>query len=246
MLEVICHSESATADEEYNWNKLYPSLKYSGWQGYPKKFGLIKRRITPDAHNKAIHITTLIIIFLPSAALPTEIIIPQITINTKQTIRITETNILVRLHINTGNAVASVTFVVLPVESSCEPNSIQLPMKGTLVLSETPQQVTEGSQTHSLSTQWVLGSLVLHTVSSAQSVLTDVCSTHFESSCAEEKLPAKKEIHKRVRIQTLIILFMEERNRINLISCFTLYASCFGLSNSFIISFTIAPSTWPL
>ena len=78
--------------------------------------------------------------------------IPPITINTNDRIKITVTNIFVKLHINTGNAVSQVTLVssglTLPVVSS-----IHFPIKGTDVLSSTPQQthfLLHGSQTLSI------------------------------------------------------------------------------------------------
>ncbi|MEI6672782.1 MAG: hypothetical protein WCL02_05665 [bacterium] len=106
---------------------------------YPKKLGFIRRNITPEAPRSAIPITTLIIIFLPQLGLPVAIIIPPIIIRTKDIIRIIVTNILVKLHINTGKAVSHVT----PVSSAptlADESSIHLPIKGTLVLSDIPQQ----------------------------------------------------------------------------------------------------------
>lgn len=100
--------------------------------------------MTPDAHKRAIPVATLIIISFHHLGLPVAIIIPPITIKTKDTMRIIVTNILVKLHINTGNAFNQVTPVssppTLPVLSS-----IHFPIKGMLVLSDIPQQ-TLGSE----------------------------------------------------------------------------------------------------
>jgi hypothetical protein len=71
---------------------------------YPKKFGFIRRRITPEAPRSAIPTTTLMIIFFPHDGFPEAIIIPHTIININETIKITVTNILVRLDIKTGKA----------------------------------------------------------------------------------------------------------------------------------------------
>lgn len=76
---------------------------------YPKKLGLIRRKITPDAQRRAIPTTTLMIIFFPPLGFPVAIIIPPRIIRTKETIRMTVTNILAKLDINTGKAVSPVT-----------------------------------------------------------------------------------------------------------------------------------------
>ena len=118
---------------------------------YPKKFGLIRRKITPDAPRSAIPTTTFIIIFLPQAGSPVAIMIPPITIRTNDMIKITVTNILTKLHIKTGNASAQLT----PVSSGLlytllEVNSIHFPINGTDVLSDIQQQthaLLHGSQT---------------------------------------------------------------------------------------------------
>ena len=100
---------------------------------YQKKFGLIRRNITPEAQSKAKPITTFIIIFLPPLGLPVAIIIPPITIKTNETIKIIVTNICVNAHIKVGKA-------------SCDDfppylgSSIHLPINGTLVFNSTPQQ----------------------------------------------------------------------------------------------------------
>lgn len=107
---------------------------------YPKKFGLIKRKITHEAPSNAIPITTLIIIFFPPDGLPVAIIIPPMIIRTNETIRIRVINILIKLHINTGNAVCQVTPVSSLSPTSSGLFSIQLPINGILVLSDIPQQ----------------------------------------------------------------------------------------------------------
>ena len=128
--------------------ELYPSLKHSGWQSYPKKLGLMRRRITPDAHKRAIPMTTFIIIFFPPAAFPLEIMMPPMTINTNPTIKIKLISILVKLPTNTGNALASLITVVFPLEEAVVQRSIQFQIKGTLVFNLIPQQVLAGSQIH--------------------------------------------------------------------------------------------------
>jgi hypothetical protein len=65
--------------------------------------------MTHEAPSKAIPITTLIIIFLPQLGLPVAIMIPPMIIRINDTIKMTVTSILVRLHIKTGNAVVQVT-----------------------------------------------------------------------------------------------------------------------------------------
>ena len=110
---------------------------------YPKKLGLIKRRITHEAPRSAIPITTLIIIFLPQLGLPVAIMIPPTIIKINDTIKITVTNILVKLHIKVGNAVVQVTSVS-PGPLFAVLSSIQLPINGIEVLSCMPQH-TPGS-----------------------------------------------------------------------------------------------------
>ena len=66
-------------------------------------------------------------------------------IRINDTIKITVTSILVRLHIKTGNAVVHVTDTSSPAQTSPERFSIQLPIKGMEVLSCIPQQ-TPGSE----------------------------------------------------------------------------------------------------
>jgi hypothetical protein len=78
-----------------------------------------------------------------------EIIIPQIIINTNEIINITVTNILAKLHINTGNAVSHVTLVSSGLLYALS-DSIHLPINGILVLSSVPQHthcLSQGSQT---------------------------------------------------------------------------------------------------
>lgn len=133
---------------------------------YPKKFGFIKRKITPDAQSKAIPVTTFIIIFFHQLGLPVAIIIPPIIIKTKEIIRINVTNILVKLHINTGKAVAQVT-LVSPGPLFAELSSIQLPIKGIDVLSDIPQH-TFGSE-HGVQTVFIL--LYHHVQSQVPSVV---------------------------------------------------------------------------
>lgn len=110
---------------------------------------MIKRKITPDAQRSAIPTTTLMIIALPQLGLPVAIIIPPTTIKTNDTIKMIVTNILVKLHIRTGKAVAQVTPVSSPPTLADE-SSIQFPIKGILVLSDIPQHtqsLLHGSQT---------------------------------------------------------------------------------------------------
>ena len=110
---------------------------------YPKKLGLIKRNITPYVPRSAVPIITLVIIFLPLLGSPLAIIIPPIMIKTKEIIKISVTNILVKLHINTGKASAQVTPVSSGPTLAAE-LSIHLPINGIEVLSDTPQH-THGS-----------------------------------------------------------------------------------------------------
>lgn len=110
----------------------------------------MRRRMTPDAPRSAIPMTTLMIIFLPHSGLPVAIIIPQMRIRTKETIRIAVTNILVMLHIRTGNAVSQVT-LVSPAPLFVFSDSMHLPIKGTEVLSCIQQQTHFAEQDlHSL------------------------------------------------------------------------------------------------
>jgi len=88
---------------------------------------------------------TLVIILFHQLGLPVAIIIPQMTINTKDIIKITVTNILVKLHIKTGKAVVQVT-LVSPGPGAEVPSSIQLPINGMDVLSDTPQQTPSSEQ----------------------------------------------------------------------------------------------------
>ena len=67
-------------------------------------------------------------------------------IRINDTIRITVTSILVRLHIRTGNAVVHVTDFSSPTQTSPELFSIQLPIKGIDVLSCIPQQTPASEQ----------------------------------------------------------------------------------------------------
>jgi hypothetical protein len=87
----------------------------------------------------------LIIIFLPQLGLPVAIIIPQTIIKTKETIKITVTSILVKLHIKVGNAVVQVTSVS-PGPLFATLSSIQLPIKGIEVLSDIPQHTHSALQ----------------------------------------------------------------------------------------------------
>lgn len=97
--------------------------------------------MTPEAPRSAIPITTLIIIFFPHDGLPEAIIMPHTIIKTNETIKITVTNIFVKLDIKTGKA----SSVFMAVGSFEDSSSIQLPMNGTEVLSSIPQQ-TPGSE----------------------------------------------------------------------------------------------------
>ena len=74
-----------------------------------------------------------------------EIMIPPTIIKTKETIKITVTNILVRLHIKTGNAVVQET-ASSPSPLSVAEFSIQFPIKGIEVLSDIPQQTHASEQ----------------------------------------------------------------------------------------------------
>lgn len=108
--------------------------------------------MTPEAPRSAIPIITLVIIFLPSDAFPIEIMIPPTTIKTKEIIKMTVTNILVILHIKTGNAVVPET-ANSPSPLSVAEFSIQFPIKGIEVLSDMPQQTHVSEQgLHSLLT----------------------------------------------------------------------------------------------
>ncbi|MEI6774427.1 MAG: hypothetical protein WCL18_06680 [bacterium] len=80
----------------------------------------------------------MIIIFLPQLGLPVAIIIPQTIIKTKETIKITVTNILVKLHIKVGKAVVQVTSVS-PGPLFAALSSIQFPIKGMEVFNDIPQ-----------------------------------------------------------------------------------------------------------
>jgi len=112
---------------------------------------LIRRKITPDAPRIARAITTSIISFLPFVALcssgqAAEIITPPANIATKDHSIMMVTNILISHPISFGKAsscVAEISFS--ESEISFLPNSIQFPIKGTLVLSSIPQQ-THGSE----------------------------------------------------------------------------------------------------
>ena len=106
---------------------------------------MIKRNITPEAPKIAIPTTTFIIIFFPQLGSPVAIIIPQTTIKTNDRIKITVTNIFVKLHISTGKAVSQVT-LVSSVPLSVELDSMQLPINGTLVFNDIPQQTPESEQ----------------------------------------------------------------------------------------------------
>jgi hypothetical protein len=105
---------------------------------YPKKFGLMRRNITPDAHKIASQIITFLIIFFPAATLfgsahQVEIITPPIMIKTKETIKIAVTNIFISAVIKTGKASPSAIF------PPCAVVAMQLPIKGTEVFSLVPQ-----------------------------------------------------------------------------------------------------------
>ena len=105
-------------------------------------------KIIPDAQRSAIAMTTFPISFLPSLALAVShpedaTITPPTRIPPKQIKRINVVIILVSAHINTGNAVTSVTTVVSVLLGSV-PNLIHFPTNGTFVLSLIPQQ-THGS-----------------------------------------------------------------------------------------------------
>lgn len=71
---------------------------------YPKKFGLIKRNITPEAHKIASPTATLTIISLPHLGLPVAIITPATTISTNEVIKMTLMSILVSIPIKRGKA----------------------------------------------------------------------------------------------------------------------------------------------
>ena len=83
---------------------------------------------------------TLIIIFLPQSRSPVAIMTPPITMRTNEVMRITVTRILVRLPISTGNAFDHTAAASSHTQTAPLLLSMQLPMKGILVLSLTPQQ----------------------------------------------------------------------------------------------------------
>jgi len=90
------------------------------------------------------------IIFFPQLGLPVAIMMPQMMIKTKDTIRMIVTSILVRLDINTGKAVSPVTDISSPSHTLVLADSIHLPINGIEVLSCIPQQthfLLHGSQT---------------------------------------------------------------------------------------------------
>jgi len=103
---------------------------------YPKKFGLTRRRITPDAPRIANPIATFIIKSLPHFASPVDHITPPATIITKEAIRITLINILTNAVTRIGNAVVSLIVEV----GSCAVVAIQFPINGIVVFNFTPQQ----------------------------------------------------------------------------------------------------------
>ncbi|HCY21795.1 TPA: hypothetical protein DIC40_08365 [Patescibacteria group bacterium] len=116
---------------------------------YPKKFGLIRRRITPDAPKRAKATITFPISAFPldaqlSSPPEAEIITQPANMPTNPIKIITVTNILVSPHISIGKAVLSVTLLSFASldQSSVDhlDSSIQFPIKGTLVLSWIPQQ----------------------------------------------------------------------------------------------------------
>lgn len=80
----------------------------------------------------------MIIIFFPPLGFPVAIITPPRIINTKETIKIAVTNILVKLDIKTGKAVSHVTDFSSELWYD-DSDSIHFPINGTLVLSSTPQ-----------------------------------------------------------------------------------------------------------
>jgi len=86
----------------------------------------------------------LMIIFFPQLGLPVAIMMPQMMIKTKDTIKIIVTSILVKLHIKTGNAVSQLTHISSSPPTLAGSSSMHLPMNGTLVLSSIQQQ-TPGS-----------------------------------------------------------------------------------------------------
>lgn len=126
---------------------------------YPKKFGLIRRRITPDAPSNARAAITLPMILVPlayhsSLSPDAAIITPATMIAMNDARRITVTSILVNQSISAGKAVSPVTCIVV-VEvfrnflscniffSAAESIWIHLPMKGTVVLRLIPQQTPD-------------------------------------------------------------------------------------------------------
>ena len=108
---------------------------------YPKKLGLIRRRITPEAQRRASPIATFTIMSLPHFESPVAIMTPATIIRMNDVIRITLTTIFIRLQTRIGNAVDSL--IVDP--GTCDDVSMQLPIKGILVFSFVPQQ-TSGSE----------------------------------------------------------------------------------------------------
>ncbi|HCB51650.1 TPA: hypothetical protein DEP21_03690 [Patescibacteria group bacterium] len=176
---------------------------------YLKKFGLISLNITPEAHNTAIAIITFPINSFPFFAqlsLPpeAEIITPPAKIATKLINKITVTIILVRLPINTGKAVSSVT-TVPSHEAQSLAKVIHCPTKGTLVLRSVPTQHL--SSLPSLYGFHFSSEAVQHTVAEGThffsgEVVEDSC---LGVSCAKEKLPN----HKNTIIPNQNIFFKE-------------------------------------
>jgi hypothetical protein len=120
-------------------------MRHASFFVYQKKFGLIKRNITPIAPRIANPMITFLIIFFPVVTFSGEahqvaIMTPHIMIKINETIKIAVINIFIRAVIRIGKALHS--SIVPP----CVVFSIQLPIKGILVLSLMPQQTSSSVQ----------------------------------------------------------------------------------------------------
>ena len=97
------------------------------------------------------------IIFLPSDALPEAIITPATTIKINEVIKITLTNIFVKLPIKVGKAPSHDTAISSPPGLTYAPeDSIQLPIKGIEVFNFTPQHTPGALQRVQVSSTFVI------------------------------------------------------------------------------------------
>ena len=139
---------------------------------------------------------TFVIIVLPQLGLPVAIIIPPIIINTNDIIKIRVSIILVKLHIKTGKAVVQLTLVSSALLSPVV-FSIHFPIKGTLVLRDTPQQTPGVLQgLHILSTLFVPVGHIHHTlVPPAVQVITvaegELAGVHVHCICQSTVVAVK-------------------------------------------------------